>query len=108
MNKQLKIIICIVMISAIAMIFICGMNYSGLGKELRSLDRQLTESREKWEKIAAEKEALQVDLNENQKKLKSMQRTLDDKTKEAEEIRAEIEQLRSEIDTLKQDSPAAQ
>ena len=101
MNKQLKAIICIVMIAAIVLIVLCGMNYAVLGKEFHSLSLQLSESREKWETIAAEKEALQIDLNEKQKKLKSTQRTLEDKTNEAEEIRSEIENLRSQIETMK-------
>ena len=101
MNKSLRIVICIVMLTAVAVIALCGINYISLGKELRSLDQQLFESREKWEAVAAEKEALQVDLNADKKKLNQLQLTLDNKLKEAEEIRAEIEQLRSDIEALK-------
>ena len=101
MNKSLKMIIFIVMLTAVAVVVLCGIDYFSLGNELRSLDRQLSESREKWEAIAAEKESLQVNLNADKKKLNQLQLTLDNKLKEAEEIRAEIEQLRSDIEALK-------
>ena len=101
MNNQLKIILCLVMAAALALITVCGLNYLRLTKELRSSEQQLAESRETWETIAAEKEALQDDLRAKQKELKEAKLTLDETTERASELKAEIEQLRKDIELLK-------
>ena len=92
MTKQLKPVIIIMMLSG----------YISLGQELRSLHAQLDESMESWQKTAADKETLQVDLKARQKELNIAQLDLDDLTKDADEIKAEIEKLKSEILILKQ------
>lgn len=102
MNKPLRLILCLVMAAAFALIIVCGLNYLRLTKELRSCEQQLAESRETWEKIAAEKEELQIDLRAKQKELKETKLTLDETTERASELKAEIEQLRKDIDLLKE------
>ncbi len=102
MTKHLRITVYIVMAAAIALIAFCTLNYLNLGKELRSCETQLAESRTVWETIAAEKETLQADLKAKQKELNIAQLELDTATADAEKIRSEIEQLRNEIGTLKQ------
>ncbi len=101
MNKSLRITVCIVMAAAIALMGFCILNYMNLGKELRSCESQLAESRIAWETIAADKEALQADLKAKQKELSIAQLELDSATEDAEKIRAEIETLRDEIEVLK-------
>ena len=108
MSKQLKFLSAIVMGAALAVIVCCAANYIGLNKELRSCKQQLSESIDKWEKIAAEKEELQVGLKVKQKELKIAQVSLDEAKEDAESIRNEIEQLRLDIESLKQQKPAAQ
>ena len=66
------------------------------------LEQQLAESRETWEQIAAEKEALQDDLRAKQKELKEAKLTLDETTERASELKAENEQLRKDINLLKE------
>ena len=102
MNKQLQIIIYIVMVFAVCLMVVCSVNYLNLGRELKSYELQLEESREHWEKIAEEKEALQVTLKDRQNDLKEARLSLDEATERASELKAEIEQLKKEIETLKQ------
>ena len=101
MNKHLKITVIAVMAAALALILFCTLNYMNLGKELRSCEERLAESRAKWESIAAEKEALQDDLKAKQKELNIAQLELDNLTGDAEKLKAEIELLRTDIETLK-------
>ena len=101
MNKPLRITVCIVMAATLALMCFCTLNYMNLGKELRSCEALLAESRTVWETIAAEKEALQADLKAKQKDLSIAQLELDSATEDAETIRAEIETLRAEIEALK-------
>ena len=69
MTKQLKPVIIIIMLTAILLIIFCVSGYISLGQELRSLHAQLDESMESWQKTAADKETLQVDLKARQKDL---------------------------------------
>lgn len=101
MNKPMKIILCCVMAAALALMMICALNYLSLGRQLDTCKQQLAESRETWEGIAAEKEALQEELKEVRKKLNIANLELEQSTADADEIKAEIEQLRTEIDSLK-------
>ena len=55
MSKQMKAILCLVMAAALAMMTVLFLSYRSLGKDLRTVEQQLTESRETWEKIASEK-----------------------------------------------------
>ena len=102
MNNQLKVILCLVMAAACALIVVCGLNYLHLTRELCSIEQQLAESRETWEKIAAEKETLQDSLRAKQKELKETKLTLDETTERATELKTEIEQLRKDIELLKE------
>lgn len=106
MNKQMKILICVVMLVAVLLMAFCMTNWLNLGSELRSGEQQLAESREKWQSVAAEKETLQVDLKAGQKELKENQLYLEEKTARAAELKSEIEKLREEIEALKQQQPS--
>ena len=101
MSKQMKAILCLVMAAALAMMTVLFLSYRSLGKDLRTVEQQLTESRETWEKIASEKEAIQVDLKAKQKEIKETQLQLDEATARAEELRQEISELTEEIEKLK-------
>lgn len=102
MNKKMKAILLIVMLSALLMMVFCSFNYLSLDRQLHSCRLQLAESLEKWQTIAAEKEALQVDLSAKQKELKIAQVSLEEAYEDAEKIRAEILQFRTDIELLKQ------
>ena len=101
MNKSLKLFLYAAMLSAILMMAVCAVNYIELGTQLRSTDARLAESRNSWQNIAAEKEALQDELEAKQSDLKEADKTLNESTERAEAIRAEIEALHQEIDLLK-------
>lgn len=100
MNKNLKVIICIVILSAVALMAVCSLRYLSLGRDLRSCEQELAESRARWESTAAEKEALQEDLKASQKKLNIAKLELEQAEKDAEEIKAEIDRLKSDILSL--------
>lgn len=99
MNNPLKII---VMAVAVLLVVFLVSDYVSMDRDLRSYEQQLAQSRETWEGIASEKEALQEELKEKKKQLNIAQLELDRSTEEASEIRAEIEQFRTEIEALKQ------
>ena len=94
--------LCFVMAAAFALMIVCGLNYLSLTRDLLSCEQQLAESRETWERIAAEKEKLQDDLRAKQKELKETQLSLDETTERASELKAEIEQLQTDIELLKE------
>ena len=102
MNKQLKAILYIVMISALLLMIVCFLNYLNLSHSLTSYERQLSDSRETWERIASEKEEIQADLKARQKELKEAQLSLDESTERIEEHKTEIDALRKDIETLRQ------
>ena len=101
MIKTMKAIVCLVMAAALALMTVLFLHYRSLGKELCEVERQLTESRETWEKIASDKEAIQVDLKAKQKEIKETQLQLDEATARAEELKQEINELTEEIESLK-------
>ena len=101
MTNHMKICLYIVMAAAIVLILVCALNYMHLGSELHLYEQQLADSRAVWEKIAAEKEELQVDLKSKQKQLKEAHLSLDESTERITELKSEIEQLQKEIDILK-------
>ncbi len=104
MNKKMKAILFIVMAAGVALIAVCLLNYTSLRNELADCDRQLNESVEKWQKTAAEKEALQDDLKEKKKQLNIAQLELDSALEDAVVIQEEIDTLKKEVETLKQNS----
>ena len=101
MSRQLKIILLVVMAAAFALIISCTMTYLDLGKQLRTNEALLAESRAAWEGIAAEKETLQAELKEKQAELKEAELSLSEATERAEELKAEIGALQEDISALK-------
>ena len=104
MNKSTRLLLYIIMLAAMALICVCFLHYISLNRQYLDFDRQLSESRETWESIAAEKEALQVSLAEKKNELKEAELSYRESTERAEELKAEIEQLTEEIDNLKQNN----
>lgn len=104
MNKHLKIWLCIVMASAIALIAFCAVDYLSLGSRLRDCEKRLAESRAAWEQIAADKVEIQKELKAKKENLKEAELTLSESAERAEELKTEIELLKQEIETLKNSS----
>ena len=101
MSKHMKALILFVMFFAVFMIVFCTVRYIKLGADLDLCNRQLTESRNAWEKTAAEKEELQTILKAKQKELNKAQLDLDEALKDIDEVKADIEQLNFDIEALK-------
>ena len=100
MNKQMKIILCTVMIAAVVLVCICSLRYLRLGKELRSYSTVLAESRANWERIAAEKEPFQTELKEKQTELNRAELSYSELTEKTEKLKAEIDTLKADIESL--------
>ena len=94
MSKGIKTILIIVLISAATLVCILGLEYIDLLKQLRSAEIDLSESRDRWNTIAAEKEMLQDDLKTLRSDLKEAQLSLE----EYETLKEEISSLRQQID----------
>ena len=58
MNKPSRLLLCFAMLAALSLICVFLLQYASLNRQYYEYERQLSESREIWEGIAAEKEAL--------------------------------------------------
>ena len=100
MNKMLKTVLCLVMVTAVILAAVCAADYLSLKRRLREDETTLEESRAAWEHIAAEKEKLQVQMKALRDELKEAEYSLEESAVKAEEIRADITLLRREIEQL--------
>ena len=101
MNKQLKIILCIVLLIAVTLMILCGLHLADLRTQLRDTGAQLTESRNTWESIDSEKRLIQDELKGIRDELKEANQTITEWADQSVSIQAEIDELRSQIDALK-------
>ncbi len=96
-----RVLLCLAMAAAVLLMVILGGRYLRDGRTLLAKQQELKSSRETWEGIAAEKEALQAELKEVRNSLKEAELTLEESTARAEELEKEIETLRAEIQALR-------
>ncbi len=96
-----RLLMVLAIIAALAVMIILGGGYLRDGKILLAKNQELETSRNTWEKIAEDKEALQEELKEVTNSLKEAKLTLEESTERAEELRQDIEQLKKEIEALK-------
>ena len=101
MTNRLKMILCLVMAAAVTLVLICLFQYLNMGKDLRLREKQLSESRASWEKIAEEKEALQTDLKKMMEDLMEAELSYSEYSEKIIKLQEENESLRNEIDRLK-------
>lgn len=104
MNKRLNILLCLVMAAAVTLMLICLLQYLNLGKDLRLQEKQLSESRASWEKIAEEKETLQAELKKIKEDLKEAELSYSEFTEKITKLTEENESLQKEIDRLKKEA----
>ena len=97
MNKQMKIILCVVLVFAFALMIVCGIHYTDLRNQLRDTGEKLAQSLETWKSIDREKRLVQDELKGIRNELKEANQTIT----ELSDIQAEIEDLRMQIDALK-------
>ncbi len=100
-NQTQRILIFLAMAAAIVLMVALGGKYLQDGKKLTAKQQELKTSRATWERIAAEKEALQDELKEVTNELKEAKLTLEEAITRAGELREQIETLKEEIETLK-------
>ena len=101
MNKQIRIILCIVLVMSVTLMIVCGLYLMDLKKQLKDTELRLAESRNIWETIDSEKRALQDDLKLVRNDLKEANQSLSEWSEKSVSMQAEIEELRTQIDVLK-------
>ena len=101
MNKQIRIILCIVLVMSVALMIVCGLYLMDLKKQLKDTELRLAESRNIWETIDSEKRALQDDLKLVRNDLKEANQSLSEWSEKSVSMQAEIEELRTQIEVLK-------
>ena len=101
MNKQLKIILCIVLVIAVTLMILCGLHLADLRAQLRDTGVQLSESRNTCESIDSHKRLIQDELKGIRDELKEANQTITEWADQSVSIQAEIDELRSQIDALK-------
>ena len=106
MKKEVRILLVLTIVFALALFFRLGIGLRQDQRLLSAKGAELQASRETWERIAAEKEALQEELKAAENALKEAKLTLEESLSRAETLRAEIESLTLEIESLKAALPA--
>ena len=101
MNKQIIIILCIVLVMSVTLMIVCGLYLMDLKKQLKDTELRLAESRNIWETIDSEKRALQDDLKLVRNDLKEANQSLSEWSEKSVSMQAEIEELRTQIEVLK-------
>ena len=101
MNKQIRIILCIVLVMSVTLMIVCGLYLMDLRKQLRDTEIRLSESRTAWESIDSEKRALQDDLKLVRNDLKEANQSLSEWSEKSVSMQAEIEELRTQVEALK-------
>jgi len=104
MSKSTKVILCLVLVAALATMTVLFLRYRSGSQTLSALNAQLAESRNTWETLAAEKEALQKELKSVTNDLKEAQLSLQEATDRATELRSQIETLQQEIAQLEENA----
>ena len=101
MKKGVRILLVLTLVFALALFFRLGIGLRQDQRLLAAKEAELGTSRETWENIAAEKEALQEELKAAENDLKEAKLTLEESLARAETLRAEIASLTLEIESLK-------
>lgn len=101
MNKQMKVVLCVVLISAVYLMILCGLHLTDLRNQLRDTGTKLAESRNTWESIDSEKRLLQDELKGIRDELKEANQTIAEWSEQSVYIQSEIDELRTQIEALK-------
>ncbi|MBR5961156.1 MAG: hypothetical protein IKZ98_09200 [Clostridia bacterium] len=101
MNKQVKAILCVVLVMSVTLMVVCGLYLSDLKKQLKETETQLSESLNAWKTIDSEKLVLQDDLKEVRNNLKEANQTITEWSEKSVSMQEEIDELRKQVETLK-------
>ena len=97
MNKGVKAFCTLVMAAAFVLTVWLAASCIRTADDLSAAEKELMLSRENWETIAAEKEALQEELSDVSGSLREAQLTLTESETRSLELQEEISQLNSDI-----------
>jgi len=100
-NKTVKLFCCVALLAALALVCVLFLHYRDLGAQLKTTQSLLTESRNTWETIAAEKEALQDQKKALENDLKEAKLSLTEAQEKTKKARDDIDTLTQEIADLK-------
>ena len=101
MSRGMKAILLGTMIAAILLAVFLGEGLARDWQRAAALEKEVSESRARWEAIAEKKEALQAELKTVTENLKEARLTAEESETRAEELQEEIASLEAEIAALK-------
>ncbi len=101
MSKWMKALLCVTIVFALSVMFVLGKNYFSSAAVIREKTAELEQSRNTWEQIAAEKEALQAELKTVNEQLREAELTRSEALENAEKLQGDIGILEQEIAELK-------
>lgn len=101
MSKQIRIILCIVLIMSVTLMVVCGLHLFSLRSQLKDTENRLEESRNTWEAIDADKRAVQDDLKLVNNSLKEANQSLSEWSDQSVTMQQEIDELLTQIESLK-------
>ena len=104
-NKSVKLFCCLALFAAIALVCILFLHYRDLGAQIRNTEALLVQSRDTWEKTAAEKEALQADKKALENDLKEATLSLQEAQDKKKNLQEDIDTLSREISDLQEKLP---
>lgn len=104
-NKMVKLFCCAALLAALALVCVLFLHYRDLGAQLKTTQSLLSESRNTWETVAAEKENLQAQKKSLENDLKEAKLSLSEAQEKAKKVREDIDTLTQEIADLKQKLP---
>lgn len=99
-NKQLVFFLSFALAAAIVVMAVLTLHYVDLGRSYNEKNAELQESRETWESIAAEKEALQEELSKLQSDLREADLSYSEARERSVTLQADIDELNAEISSL--------
>ncbi len=104
MSRSMRVFLCLAMAAAVCLLAALASDYVLDTRELRSLEKQLAESRTAWETTAAAKENLQGELSQVNGDIREATLTIGESATRAASLKKEIEQLEREIAALKKET----
>ena len=100
MSRSTKAFLLATLAAAVLTAAVLGADYVRDRQRAAALERDVGESRARWENIAEEKEGLQAELKTVTESLKEARLTIEESETRAAELQEEIRQLQEEIQAL--------
>ena len=101
MSKMQKLLLCAVIVSAVALIIVFADRYLSARNELSALKQDLAVSTAAWKETNERKLAVQKELKAAKNDLREAELTLSDDEERTAELTEEIAALEAEIEELK-------